>query len=420
MEFHNKRKKIYSLLTALVVLSLCCTACTSGGKDEMPAVSEKEPVLQDSEEKSVETAPQENEPAQAEEEPQEKEESENAQEEEIVEADANVYGNTIGNIYNGGYYTAYEDGRYLMRNREGEVYLIDPVSKETQYLSGMDLYEMNYSGGKVYGILDTVNEQLSAANGQIMVATIDDENKRVSGEVLEERKPEYMYVVDDVIYYSDIDTHKLISYHPETEEEKALMEDAIYYPIVYKDRIIFQYDADGESLYSIPLEGGEPEKLNDMRSYWPIVYQDRIYYQGIEDVSYTLRCMKLDGSEDKELAGVEYETPVLCEDKLCFIDVSDYSTVSYLDLGNPEAGVQKLDLSDSLIALFMEDEEVISAGLDMSVYRLYEVCHLSYINGGLMFLTLYWDGNDSYIQDNAMYDFHTKDVELLPYFVGGQ
>lgn len=416
----NLRKgsgKIFIILAVNFVLSLSCMACAAREKtDEMTDVSESGQMADTSEEQSLETELSED--ALTQEEKQvEAEEPVVEFEEETVEEDTNLYGNTTGNIYNDGVYAEYEDGKYLTRNREGQVYIINPVDKDSVYLAGMDLYGMSYCNGKLYGILLTENEQLKMANGQIMVVEIDNDSKKVSGDVLEERKPEYMYVVNDIIYYSDSETHKLVSVDPETEEEKVLVDSEIYFPNIYKDRIIFQNNADGESLYSVPLEGGEITKLNDIRSYWPIVYRDKIYYQGLSDAAYTLRCMKLDGSEDKELAGVEFNRPVLCGDKLCFIDASDFSTVSYMDLSDPDAGVQKLDIGDCLTELFSNDEEVITSGLDMSGYKLYEVSNLSYINGCLMFWTLYADDNGSYIGDHAMYDFEKGEVELLPYFV---
>lgn len=421
MNLYKKSRKAAALLALILSASMFCAACSSGAEKEsaMTNVSENEQMTDASTGELTETvASEENmEMAVEESEVQEKELEPEPEEEQVVEEDTNLYGSTTGNIYNNGVYAEYEDGKYFMRNREGQVYIIDPADKDNVvYLNGMELYEMSYSNGKLYGILSTQNEQLKMANDQIMVVEIDNENKKFFADAMEERRPEYMYVVNDMIYYSDSETHKLIRVDPETEEETVLVEDEIYYPSIYKDRIIFQNDGDGESLYSIPLDGGKMTKLNDMRSYWPIVYRDKIYYQGVSDAAYTLRCMKLDGSGDKELAGVEYNWPVLCGDKFCFIDASDISTVSYLDLSDLDAGIQKLDISDKLVELLSNDEEVISSGIDMSGHKLCEVSNLSYINGCLMFWTFYIDDNGSYIGDNAKYDFEKGEVDLLPYY----
>lgn len=428
MEMHRLSKRLFVTIAIITAALLSFAACSSDAEKETAAVTmpkeqtaENQAPEEPEKEQPTEAASPEKDSEGTIEGTESREEGPKAEpEEEVIEEDTNVYGNSTGNIYNGGVYAEYEDGKYLMRNREGQVYIIDPVAKGGNYLAGMELYEMNYCNGKLYGILSTQNEQLQVANDQIMIVQIDDESEKVSADTLEGKKPEYMYVVNGRIYYSDSETHRLLCMDPETEEEKVLVDSEVYFPNVYKDRIFFQHDADGESLYSLPLEGGEITKLNDMRSYWPIVYRDRIYYQGLNDAAYTLRCMKLDGSEDQELAEVEFQTPVLCGDKLCFLDASDFSTVSYLDLSNPETGVQKLDIGDDLIHMLMEDEEVISSGTDLSAYTLYEVSNLSYINGCLMFWTVYSDGNGSYIGDNAMYDLEKGEAGLLPYYVDTQ
>ena len=421
MNLYKKSRKAAALLALTLSASMFCAACSSGAEKEesVTNVSENEQMTDASAEEPEETvAPEEDSETVAEESAVQEEDLEpEPEEEEIIEEDTNVYGSPTGNIYNDGVYAEYEDGKYFMRNREGQVYIIDPMDKDNVvYLAGMEIYGMSYSNGKLYGIVSTQNEPLKMANDQIMVMEIDNESKKVSGDVMEERRPEYMYVVNDMIYYSDSETHRMIRVDPETEEETVLVEEEIYYPSIYKDRIIFQNDGDGESLYSIPLDGGEMTKLNDMRSYWPIVYRDKIYYQGVSDAAYTIRCMKLDGSDDKELAGVEYNWPVLCGDKLCFVDAADISTVSYLDLSDLDAGIQKLDISDKLVELLSKDEEVISSGIDMSGHKLCEVSNLSCINGCLMFWTFYIDDNDSYIGDNAKYDFEKGEVDLLPYY----
>ncbi|MBD5493846.1 MAG: DUF5050 domain-containing protein, partial [Lachnospiraceae bacterium] len=273
----------------------------------------------------------------------------------------------------------------------------------------------NYSDGILYGILDTENEELKEFNGDIAVIEIDEENSKISENFIENRKPADICVVNGVIYYSDKVSHKFLGYNPETDEETVLVDDKVYYPIIYKDLAVFQNASDGESLYSVSLDSGEITKLNDTCSYWPIVYKDKIYYQGLKDAAYTLRCMKLDGTADMELAGLEFETPVICGNKLCFVDLSDHRVVSFLDLENPDAGIQKLDIEAQLLELMMKDEYIISSGEDLSSYKLNHVSKLSYINGCLVFDTLYKDENGDYFADDAMYNFDTGEVSRFPW-----
>lgn len=330
-------------------------------------------------------------------------------EEEVIEEDTNHYGNSVGNIYNEGVFVEYEDDAYIMLNQSNQVHIIYD-EENGHFLQGVKAYELSYSNGMLYGILLNENEEY---NGLLMSANIEE----ASAGVFSDRRPQYMYVVNDLIYYSDSETHQLIRFDPKTEEELILVEEEIYYPCVYKDIIIFQLDRDNESLYCIPIAGGEMTKLNNISSYWPIVYQDRIYYQGVEDAAYTLRSMKLDGTEDKKLAAVQFSAPVVCGDKLCFVDAFHYDTVSYLDLSNQEAGVQTLDIGEKLIELLANDEEIIASGIDVTSYKLTNVGNLTCINDSLMFRTVYADESGNMFGDNAQYDFESHTVSLLPMFL---
>lgn len=324
------------------------------------------------------------------------------EEQEVFVEDTNIYGNTMGNLYNDGVYVEAEDGSFIMRTRWGQMYSVDS-EENGNYMENVNAYSLNYADGKIYGISLHEKEEY---NGILMICNMEEERFLMYAE----KKTTAVYLVNGVLYYVDANTNNLICFDPETEEETLLIDKAVYYPCFYKDVIIFQLDEDGESLYSIPITGGEMTKLNDMHSHWPLVYKDKIYYQGVEDASYTLRCMNLDGSDDTELAAVRYNNPVLCEDKLCFVDVNNPKFILFLDLSNPDMGIQTLDFGEELIELLKNYDDTFDG------YKMIEVSNLAYLNGSLVFWTLYSADEGNMIGDAGKYNFENEKLELAPIF----
>ena len=318
----------------------------------------------------------------------------------LFEEDTNVYGNSMGNLNNEGFFVKCDDNGYVERNVFGQTYLIDYEGNGI-HIKGTNIYSLNYYNGQIYAIWNDENQE---RNKSILTGNMEDETFHVDTE----RKAENLYVVNGIVYYKDAYTHKLYCYDPEEEsgEDTLLVDSAIYYPIFYKDMIIYQEDRDGESLYSISLDGGESTKLNDIRSHWPIVYKDKIYYQGIANAAYTLRSMNLDGTEDQEIAKIRYSCPVLCGDKLCVIDESNKDAISYLELDNLENGFQIAEVGDELIEKYEADENAFSH-IDITQYKIREIDHVACIDDKLLFWAYFRNDANDWLVDAVEYDFST-------------
>lgn len=331
------------------------------------------------------------------------------QDEEPFEEDTNLYGNSMGNLNNEGFFVKYGNNGYIERNLFGQTYWIDNEGNGI-YIKGTNIYDLNYCDGQVYAIWNDENQE---RNKSIVTGNMESETFYVNTE----RKAENLYVVNGIVYYKDAYTHKLYCYDPsdESKEDTLLVDSAIYYPVFYKDRIIYQEDVDGESLYSISINGGESTKLNDIHSHWPVVYKDKIYYQGIIDAAYTLRCMNLDGTEDQEIAKIRYSYPVLCGDKLCVIDESNKGAISYMELDNPETGFQVIEVGNELIEKYDADENMFS-DVDVIQYKIREIDHIAAIDDKLFFLAYFRDDADDWLVDAAEYDFAAKEADSLPFY----
>lgn len=261
---------------------------------------------------------------------------------EVYTEDENVYGNSIGNIYNDGgfifnpngifyFYNSYADSLYLTLEKDGLSMAI---------LDG-GLFHMNFLDEKLYG----TNE-----DGNIVVLGVNEGTTNI----LREGIAEDLQVVNDRFYYKDGDDNTLRTMALDGSDEIVLLDEEVWYPVVYKDLIVFQLDSDGESLYSMPLEGGEKTKLNDVESHSPIVYRDKIYYMAIENAQYSIRGMNLDGSDDTVLVQEIPHYMNLRDGVLYYVSEENPGQITCLDVTEEGSEPRAWDLTEQMATALRE------------------------------------------------------------------
>lgn len=410
----NAQKKQFHIVSVLLTMILFIAVFFTGCGSASPTQETVEPAGAEDAEKEAEESVAE--PVEEKEESASEPESEPEPEPEedipAVEEDANVYGNSMGNLYNEGIFVECDDGGYIENNGNGRVILLDADGKAT-VLDKLNTWYMNYKDGQMYGIQQAPDGEVRG----ILNAVIDEKAENVTVKIDETVKPETLFLVNDEVYYTDAAAHRLYRYQPEGEDE-LLIDTEVYHPVFYKDRIIYQMDGDGESLHSASLTGEEDIKLNDVRSYWPIVYRDKIYYQAVADAAYTLRRMELDGSEDTEVAKIRYDNPVICQDRLFLIDIDHQDLLSCLDLTQEEKGIQTIDIGGEAEELFAGREAVF--GLAEDTFQNYQIdayTNLSNIHDRLMFETFYSDPQNAeeFVYFSMVYDPAAEQVAWSPY-----
>ncbi len=259
---------------------------------------------------------------------------------EVYVEDTNTYGNTIGNIYYEGLLLQSErDEIYIYNDYDGCLNKINTSKRKAEIIPVEALKSLSAFEGIIYGIH---NDSLS---GERIVSYNPKDN---TSEIVREGSVLYLQAVNGNLYFTDEYKNYLRQYNLQTKEEIVLVEEPVYYPVVYKDRIYFQLDSDRESLYSIPAGGGEMNKLNDIRSHYPVIYKDKIYYCDEEDAM-TIRRMNLDGSEDSVwLKDVYPEVLNIYGVTLFFVDLKNPSELSFVELDSDEIKVQTLDMTESI------------------------------------------------------------------------
>ena len=249
-----------------------------------------------------------------------------------------------------------------------------PSDKEAEHSISSILYKgmrfLNYVDGDIYGI---IIDQYDKEYGNIVAL-------RDNVEILREGEAINMLVVNDEIVFLNAGDYTLRKMSIEGENEEVLVDEAVYYPLVYKDIIIFHREADNECLYSVPKAGGEITKLNDIASYYPVLYKDWIYYCGKDGDVSAIHKIKPDGSEDTVIVEVDAAWMNVCNDKLYFVDQEQPDRISVLNLTKKKPEIEILDLTEKLKTTIIGDvgnDEIIDYQItEIDCLNLTEKCML--------------------------------------------
>ena len=391
-----KKKKV-TIVAIFLSFVLMIGGCGADSED-VAATSEEPGEVQ---EETVQEEEAEAETESEEEVSEEAETEEEAEEIPVYEEDTNVYGNTVGNIEN--------DGTFIYNEEDGCLYFLNiykgymaktvPETGHTVSLTDKRMTMLNLYDGKLYGVEITSEQE----NGKVYVYDLQSDTL----EIFREDPVSYLQVADGTLYFTDDSDHTLRKMEAESGEETTLVDEPVYFPVVYKDTIVFQLDSDKESLYSIPKTGGEMIKLNDVRSYEPIVYHDRIYYKALDsDEQYTIRSMNMDGSGEEIIISEGTLTINLYEDMLYYVPQDVPNKVFYIDLSDETREVQSLELGD-LVRTALKNTY---GTTDIQIVKYGPI---QFSGGYMIFMDMMKIGEQSY-QDEYIYKMDTEEIFIIP------
>lgn len=383
MVINMKNKKIAGIL-GILLLMLCLYGCGGQQEEDFPT----------SEEETAET----------EETAEEEIIEEEAAEEETVPVyveDTNVYGNTIGNSYNDGVivYDEAGDCLYFYDIYEGGIVKTSAETGHTVQLTDIPLSSLNLYDGKLYGV--GMSEEGAPFNVQMY------DLQTGSLEVVRENPVKYLQLVNGELYYTDGEDNTLRRMRIESGEEEILVDEPVYFPVVYKDMIVFQLDSDKESLYSMPRDGGDPVKLNDIRSYNPVIYHDKIYYKTIDDNEQSaLRKMNLDGSEEEVMLEKHLINVNLFDGKFYYIADNAVNKLNYIDLSDEDAEIRELELGDHVRKALKEVYGTQGLQID-------RISYIQFAGDYLLFMCEATVDGIGYM-DEYLYKMDTEELFIIP------
>lgn len=132
--------------------------------------------------------------------------------------------------------------------------------------------------------------------------------------VLLEEAVSYITVYKDKLYFADSQNY-LSMMDKDGKNKEVLVQKAVYYVLLKDDKLYYQLDPDNESLYVMDLVTKETTKLNNCRSYNPNISEDSIYYSSTDGIY----VMGLDGSDDKRIVAGEVYNVLYEDNKLYYI-----------------------------------------------------------------------------------------------------
>ena len=391
-----KKRRIAAALMAVVLVAVGCgntaeTEETQGQAAQEEAVQEAEPEVEAVEE----TAAEDVEAGEAESEP----------EEEIpvavYEEDKNIYGNAIGNLNNEGTFLYNkEDGCLYFQNIYNKhVVKTDPETGDTISIMDIPMLMLNLYDGKLYGSETTDAQKYGKMYVyDLQAGTLD---------VIREDAASYLQMVDGTLYYTDEGDHTLRRMDAESREETILVDEPVYFPVVYKDIIVFQLDSDKESLYSIPKNGGEMVKLNDVRSYEPMVWQDRIYYKALDkNEQYTVRGMDLDGGNEEIILPAGTLQMNIHNGILYYVLQNTPNMVFYIDLSDEERKANELELADLI-------RSALKNTYGTTDLQLVKYGPIQFSGSYMTFMDMMQTGGQ-YYADEYIYQMDTGELFIIP------
>lgn len=314
--------------------------------------------------------------------------------------DTNVYGNTMGNMINGGLFLEDADYYYLYHGYDNCVYKTDKKTGLSVQLGSTALFNLNMVDGKIYGYRE------NQTNGYIV--ELDPNSGREK--IIRSGKIDNLIVVNREIYITNLADGSLVKFSLDSGKETMLASQGVGTYTIYKDRVYFSLCPDNETLYSISTSGGELVKLNNVTSYMPNVYRDRIYYLAKESGAYSIRSMAIDGSGETVIANMDALYMNLYGSKLFFVNNNAKNELYYIELDAPIPTPVRLDLSAAVEKAVKE-----YAIVPPKNYQLLEYLALNFGPSHMMFMTFETFDGQRY-DDVYLYDFATGEIMPIAYF----
>ena len=229
--------------------------------------------------------------------------------------------------------------------------------------NGNPIFVKERSEGGDYTILDKngAPENAFIKDAYIYYALSDGIYKiRTSGhdrECIIETKDASIQVVDDYIYYSpdtyaseeEIDKTVAHLYRCKLDgsENTEIIDRPTFCWYVFENAILYQDDRDNESIHILNLVTNEDIKLNDETSYNPTFDGEYIYYVRNKNDKNTIWKMRLDGTENQEVA--EYH---------CTDEVTIYNNKLYFSYEDDDYRLYCIDKNGSNLTQISQDPYV--------------------------------------------------------------
>jgi len=207
-----------------------------------------------------------------------------------VQTEANYFGNSGGNISNGGLAALQGDQIFFRSNQGGSLQVGTSGSGETRAISVDSAWFINVSGDYIY---------YSNRDDNNRIYRVD--RNGGNRESLTDNGAWFTTLADGWLYYLDeSDDYRLYRISSSGEGKTRLSEDTAWSLYIEEDWIYYANRDDGNKIYRVSSDAGQKEKINDNASSSINVADGWVYYINEDDGSSIYR-MKTDGSENEKV-----------------------------------------------------------------------------------------------------------------------
>lgn len=314
------------------------------------------------------------------------------------QADTSVYGNSAGNILNGGLLSQEGNYLYLYQAYEDRAYKMDRTTGISKQMGKDSLLYLNRIGNKLYGYRTQP------------AAIVEVDTQSGAERVLRQTSAQLLTAVDRELYYITLPEGSIRKLNLDTMQETVLVGGKADTLAVYRDKVYFSFGADNNALYSVSRNGGAVTKLNNTMTYMALPYQDKIYYLGAVEGGYAIRAMGLDGSNDVIVANTDAFSMNISGNRLFYIDNNGQNKICSIDLSTGQNVIEEIALEAKLKAAINR-----YGMIPVSNYQVKSYAAICVEQNTMLFLCAENIDGQHY-QDEYLYDFVTGEVLPVAYY----
>ncbi len=214
--------------------------------------------------------------------------------------DENAFGNTAGNLFNGGLFRAYGDKIYFSNiNDDGALYSMDTDGRKFNKLSSDRAGYINATGNYIYYSRMLKEKENGGSNvfafRKTGIFRINSNGSNIKS--LYDDPSGLVNVYGNTVYYQHYNSKDGLKFYKVsidgTGEEK--ISDKAIVPMTIADNILYYTGTDSDHyIYAMDLATGRISTLYEGNCYAPIVNNDSIYFMSVSD-NYTIYRMDLSG-----------------------------------------------------------------------------------------------------------------------------
>jgi len=237
----------------------------------------------------------------------------------------NAFGNTAGNLFNGGLFCELSKKIYFSNPKDnGTLYEMDLEGNKFKKLRTDQVTYINATGNYIYYVMNNVKRTNVFAFNNVGIYRITLKGNGIK--MLYDNPSGLINVYGNSVYYQHfIDKEGLTFYSVSIDgsKEKMISEEAIIPASIASNSLFYIGTAQDKSIKAMDLKSGLSTTIYNGNCYAPIVNNKFIYYMSLDD-NYAIYRINLDGSNPTPVVAERCSTyNITADGKYLYYQVDD-------------------------------------------------------------------------------------------------